>query len=78
MSLAINDSEFINDNSTDYGTEEDPVDIRGGILYLTDLRFLRISNSKFEGMNIADEGGAIYIQRLALPVDDPIEMVITN
>ena len=38
--------------------------IQGGILYASDVKNLEITDSHFEGMDIATEGGAIYLARL--------------
>jgi len=77
--LLVYTCEFVKDYSDDYGTwQGDSADIEGGILYLSEINDLEISDSTFEGMDIATKGGAIYIQWLASPSEYPNTMIISG
>ena len=82
--LSLQNTNFIKDTSTDYDAEPgDITGIEGGIIYGSNLQYLNIANTKFEGMTTANKGGVLYLTSIissskTTARDGDNEMLIQN
>ena len=63
--IDINGCSFITDNTIVPMEFINTPETKGGVIYAANVQGFIITNSHFEGMNIAIEGGVIYLARLS-------------